>query len=183
MSVPDAVNANATDESSLTARQAALAGVAAGAAGLGVAELLAGLLPGAASPIIAVGDLVISLQPPGAKQIVVDLFGTADKLVLNLFIAIVALGLAALVGIVARRRPQAGLVGFGAFGVVILAAALSGVWGHGGGRGGLGGGAGGGRSRLAWGQIVRRARSPTPWCPRLRRRQRPPSTWRASARW
>lgn len=125
MSVPDAVNANATDESSLTARQAALAGVAAGAAGLGVAELLAGLLPGAASPIIAVGDLVISLQPPGAKQIVVDLFGTADKLVLNLFIAIVALGLAALVGIVARRRPQAGLVGFGAFGVVILAAALS----------------------------------------------------------
>ena len=51
---------------------------------LGIAELLAGLLPGAASPIIAVGDLVIALQPPGAKQFVVDLFGTADKLVLNL---------------------------------------------------------------------------------------------------
>ena len=31
----------------------------------------------------AVGDLVISLQPPGAKQFVVDLFGEADKLVLN----------------------------------------------------------------------------------------------------
>ena len=46
---------------------AAVAGVAAGAAALGVGELLAGILPGAASPIIAIGDLVISLQPPGAK--------------------------------------------------------------------------------------------------------------------
>ena len=71
-------------------RQAALAGVAAGAAALGGAELLAGLLPGAASPVVAIGDLVISLQPPGAKQFVVDLFGEADKLVLNLLIAAVA---------------------------------------------------------------------------------------------
>src|SRR5688572_33076105 len=63
---------------------AALAGVAAGAAGLGAGELLAGLLPGAASPVVAVGDLIIALQPPGAKQFVVDLFGEADKLLLNL---------------------------------------------------------------------------------------------------
>ncbi|HEX9609287.1 MAG TPA: oxidoreductase, partial [Candidatus Limnocylindria bacterium] len=75
-------------------RAAALAGVVAGAAGLGAAELLAGLIPGAASPIIAVGDLVISLQPPGAKQFVVDLFGQADKLVLNVLIAAVAVAAA-----------------------------------------------------------------------------------------
>ncbi len=84
---------------------AAIAGLAAGAAALGIAELIAGLLPGAASPIIAVGDLVIALQPPGAKQFVVDLFGEADKLILNLFIAAVAVGLAAGVGILARTRP------------------------------------------------------------------------------
>ena len=74
---------------------AAIAGIAAARAALGVAELLAGLLPGAASPIIAVGDLVI-LQPPGAKQFVVDLVGEADKLVLNLFIAAVAITAAGL---------------------------------------------------------------------------------------
>src|SRR5918992_863573 len=83
----------------------ALAGVTAGAAALGLAELAAGILPGAASPIIAVGDTVIALQPPGAKQFVVDLFGEADKLVLNLLIASVAIGGAAALGILARTRP------------------------------------------------------------------------------
>ena len=90
-------------------RSAALAGLAAGAAALGGAELLAGVLPGAASPIIAVGDLVIALQPPGAKQFVVDLFGEADKLVLNLFIVAVAIAGAALLG--AKLAKKTGLGG------------------------------------------------------------------------
>jgi DMSO/TMAO reductase YedYZ molybdopterin-dependent catalytic subunit len=101
-----------------------LAGVAGGAAALGVAELLAGLLPGAASPVIAIGDLVISLQPPGAKQFVVDLFGEADKLVLNLFIAAVALGGSAVIGILERRRAGLATIGFGAGGLLALAAGL-----------------------------------------------------------
>jgi DMSO/TMAO reductase YedYZ molybdopterin-dependent catalytic subunit len=104
--------------------QAALAGIAAGAAALGGAELLAAILPGAASPIIAVGDLVISLQPAGAKQLIVDLFGEADKLLLNLFIAVVALAAAAMIGILARRWPGAATIGFGAFGLLALGAAL-----------------------------------------------------------
>ncbi len=104
--------------------RAALAGAAAGALALGIAELLAGILPGAASPIVAVGDLVISLQPPGAKQFVVDLFGEADKLVLNLFIAAVAVGAAALGGVLARTRPWVVPLGAGAFGILALFAAL-----------------------------------------------------------
>ena len=108
----------------ISAGRAALAGVAAGALALGIAELLAGLLPGAASPIVAVGDLVISLQPPGAKQFVVDLFGTADKLVLNLFIAAVAVGAAGLGGILARTRPWVVPLGAGAFGILALYAGL-----------------------------------------------------------
>jgi len=63
---------------------AAICGVMAGGIGLGFAELVAGLLPGAASPVLEIGSLVIALQPPNAKQLVVDLFGTNDKLVLNL---------------------------------------------------------------------------------------------------
>ena len=103
---------------------AALAGVAAGAAGVGAGELLAGLLPGAASPVIAVGDLIIALQPPGAKQFVVDLFGEADKLLLNLVIIAVALAAAVLGGMVARTRPGSATIGIAAFGLLALGAGL-----------------------------------------------------------
>ena len=104
--------------------RAAMAGLAGGAAALGGAELLAGVLPGTASPIIAVGDLVISLQPAGAKQFVVDLFGEADKLLLNLLIATVALAAAAGLGVLARGRPGAARLGFVAFGLLALGAGL-----------------------------------------------------------
>ena len=103
---------------------AAIAGLASGAAALGSAELLAGLLPGAASPIIAVGDLVISLQPPGAKQLVVDLVGEADKLVLNLLIAAVALAITAGIGVLARTRPGMARIVFALGGILALGAGL-----------------------------------------------------------
>jgi len=105
-------------------RAAALAGVAAGAAALGAAELLAGLIPGAASPIIAIGDLAISLQPPGAKQFVVDLIGEADKVALNLVIALVGLGFTAGLGILARTRPGLANLGFVVFGLLVFGASL-----------------------------------------------------------
>jgi DMSO/TMAO reductase YedYZ molybdopterin-dependent catalytic subunit len=122
----DGMTGTSDDEAQQTTSvgRAALAGAAGGALALGVAELLAGILPGATSPIVAVGDLVIFLQPPGAKQFVVDLFGTADKLVLNLFIAAVAIGAAALGGVLARTRPWVIPVGAGAFGVLALFAGL-----------------------------------------------------------
>jgi DMSO/TMAO reductase YedYZ molybdopterin-dependent catalytic subunit len=101
-----------------------LAGLAAGAAALGGAELFAGVLPGAASPIIAIGDLVIALQPPGAKQFVVDLFGEADKLILNLFIAGVAIVAAAGIGVLARTRPGPARAAIGAGGLLALGAGL-----------------------------------------------------------
>ena len=103
---------------------AAIAGLASGAAALGSAELLAGLLPGAASPIIAVGDLVIALQPPGAKQFVVDLVGEADKLVLNVFIAAVALAITAGIGVLARTRPGMARIVIALGGVLALGAGL-----------------------------------------------------------
>jgi len=105
-------------------RTAILAGVAAGAAALGTAELLAGILPGASSPIIAIGETVIALQPPGAKQFVVELFGEADKLLLTLFIAAVALVAAGALGLLARDRPGLARIGFAAFGLLALAASF-----------------------------------------------------------
>ena len=105
-------------------RDAALAGLAAGGLALGIAELVAGLLPGAPSPIIAVGDLVIALQPPGAKQLVVDLFGLADKLILNLVVIAVALAAAAGIAIASRTRPVVATFGITVFGLLALGAGL-----------------------------------------------------------
>jgi DMSO/TMAO reductase YedYZ molybdopterin-dependent catalytic subunit len=85
--------------------EAAAGGIVAVLAALATGELIAGLLPGAGSPILGVGRLVIDLQPPGAKDLVVSLFGTADKLALQVVIVAVALAIGAALGILARTRP------------------------------------------------------------------------------
>ena len=97
-----------------------MAGIVAGGVALGATELLAGLLPGAPSVVLEIGAFLISLQPPGAKQVVVDLFGTADKLALNVAIVLGALAIAAGLGLLARyHRPwtTAGFAGIAAFGL------------------------------------------------------------------
>ena len=103
----------------------ALAGAVAAAGALGVSELLAGILPGATSLVAAVGQVAIDLQPPGAKDVVVSLFGTNDKLALEIFVVAVALLIGAGLGVIARRRFELGALGFAAFGVVGFVAALS----------------------------------------------------------
>ena len=102
----------------------ALAGAIAAGVSMAVAELIAGVVSGAPSLVIAIGALVIDLQPPGAKDVVVRLFGTNDKLALNVLIVVVALAIAAAVGIAASRQIGRADWAFGAFGLVALAAAL-----------------------------------------------------------
>ena len=103
---------------------AALAGILAVASALGLSELLAGILPGATSLIAAVGQAVIDLQPPGAKDVVVSLFGTNDKLALEVFIVVVALLIGAGLGLLARRRYAIAAATFVIFGVVGFVASL-----------------------------------------------------------
>jgi DMSO/TMAO reductase YedYZ molybdopterin-dependent catalytic subunit len=103
---------------------AALAGLLAGGLGLGVAELVAGLIPGAPSPVLAIGALVIALQPANAKQLVVDLFGTSDKIALNLAVLGVALALSAALGLLERSRPGWGRIGFVGLGALAGFAAI-----------------------------------------------------------
>jgi DMSO/TMAO reductase YedYZ molybdopterin-dependent catalytic subunit/uncharacterized membrane protein YuzA (DUF378 family) len=90
---------------------------------IAAAELFAGLVAGAPSLVVAVGDVVIALQPPGAKDLVVALFGTNDKLALQVVIVGVAVAIAAAAGVVASRRFRNGAALFVAFGLV---AALAG---------------------------------------------------------
>jgi DMSO/TMAO reductase YedYZ molybdopterin-dependent catalytic subunit len=74
--------------------------------------------------VAAVGSLVIDLQPPGAKDFVVGLFGTNDKLALETSIVVVSLAIAAGLGVAARRRFAIGAAGFAAFAVLGWVAAI-----------------------------------------------------------
>ena len=99
----------------MTARRqnlwAALVGLIAAAATLALAEVAALFLAPAASPVLAVGSLVIDLVPAWLKSLVITLFGTGDKVVLLITLGLVVAVLAALIGILEYRRPPFGIVG------------------------------------------------------------------------
>jgi DMSO/TMAO reductase YedYZ molybdopterin-dependent catalytic subunit len=101
-----------------------IAGALGALAGIGLSELVAGIL-GAQSLVAAIGGFVIDNQPPGAKDFVVSLFGTNDKLALEGLIVIVAALIGAALGILAVRRSYAlAVVGFAAFAIAGFGATL-----------------------------------------------------------
>ncbi len=102
----------------------ALGGASAAAIAIGASELIAGLVPGAPSLVAAIGQTVIDLQPPGAKDLVVALFGQNDKLALEIAIVAVAIVVAAGLGVLARRSFRAAALGFAAAAVAGAGAAL-----------------------------------------------------------
>ena len=106
-----------------TRSQAALAGVVAAGTSLAIGELVAAFLPGAPSPLAAVGSVLIDAAPPGTKEVVVSLFGTADKPALAVAISSVVLLAGAGIGLIARRStPGAALAVFALASVGALAA-------------------------------------------------------------
>jgi DMSO/TMAO reductase YedYZ molybdopterin-dependent catalytic subunit len=109
---------------STTRTRAAMAGVAAAGLGLGVSEVVGALLPGATSLVAAIGQVVIDRQPAGAKDLVVALFGTNDKLALEIVVVLAALAFGGGLGLLTIRRVAAAAVGFGAFGILGFLAAL-----------------------------------------------------------
>jgi DMSO/TMAO reductase YedYZ molybdopterin-dependent catalytic subunit len=107
-----------------TKTRASIAGLVAAGAALGISELIAGVISGATSLVAAVGQFVIDHQPAGAKDLMVSLFGTNDKLAFELIIVGVALAIGAGLGVVALRRAWVATVAFAAFGIVGFLAAL-----------------------------------------------------------
>jgi DMSO/TMAO reductase YedYZ molybdopterin-dependent catalytic subunit len=98
--------------------KAAVAGAVAALAAIGSSELVAGFL-GGPSLLAAIGEFAIDHQPPGAKDVVVSLFGTNDKLALEALIVVVAAIVGAGLAIASVRRSfTIAAVGFGAFAVV-----------------------------------------------------------------
>ncbi|WP_088316959.1 molybdopterin-dependent oxidoreductase [Kineosporia sp. R_H_3] len=104
---------------------AAAAGVVSGALTLGVADLAAGVVAPGASPVLAVGRAAIDLVPGPLKDFAVSTFGAYDKVVLLAGIGAVLVAASAVAGLLARRRPAAGLALVVLLGAAAVASAVT----------------------------------------------------------
>ena len=102
----------------------AFAGAVAVGAALALGELLAGVVPGVPSPLLAVARFIVDVQPPGAKDFVVGIFGEADKVAFQAFIVLVGLAIGAALGMLSPRRPALAAAILGAFTAAGFAASL-----------------------------------------------------------
>ena len=104
---------------------AGLGGLLAVTAALAVGHLVAGiLLEPSASPYLAVGNAAIDRTPNAVKDFAIEQFGTNDKLVLLLGMAVVLALLGVGAGLVSRRRSLPGLVVIIVLGAVGILAVL-----------------------------------------------------------
>ena len=103
----------------------ALYGVLAALAGTGVGHLVAALTDPAASPVLAVGELVIDRTPTPVKNWAIAHFGTHDKTILVGSVLVGVLVLAAGAGLLARKSLPLGAGLLALLVGVALSAALS----------------------------------------------------------
>ncbi|WP_460683376.1 molybdopterin-dependent oxidoreductase, partial [Modestobacter lapidis] len=104
---------------------AALAGLLAAAVALGVAELAAGFIGAASSPVIAVGNAAIPLTPEPVKTFAIRTFGEDDKIALVVGTLAVLAIYALVVGMVGLRSRALGYAGIVVFGLVGFVAAVT----------------------------------------------------------
>ena len=105
--------------------RAAFAGLAAVAGGTGAAEIVAVVMAPSASPLFAAGSLVIDASPLWLKTLVIGLFGTADKVVIIVCVALLVAGVGALAGVLECSRPPWGRALVALVGVVGMLAAVT----------------------------------------------------------
>lgn len=104
---------------------AAVAGVLAAAAALGVAELVAAFTGPESSPVVVVGDAVVDLTPRPVKDFAIATFGEQDKLALMIGTLVLLTVFAAGVGVLALSRATYGALGVAAFGGLGVLAAVT----------------------------------------------------------
>ena len=105
----------------MTRLRFALSGILAAVAGIAAGHLVAGFLAPASSPVLAIGSTVIDLTPTPVKEWAIATFGTDDKLILQGSVLVVTLVLAAVAGLLARRRMPV------AVGFIVLLTGLAGA--------------------------------------------------------
>ncbi|MGB2922596.1 MAG: molybdopterin-binding protein, partial [Mycobacterium sp.] len=108
-----------TSTTRVPAVRAALTGLNAVIAALGVGHLVAGLiLVPAASPFLAVGNATIDRTPAAVKDFAITYFGTNDKPALLVGMAVVLAVAGLLIGLISRRSLAPGLTAIGILGVI-----------------------------------------------------------------
>lgn len=105
--------------------KAALTGLLALVAALAAGHLVAAFVGLGASPYLAVGNAAIDLTPSWLKDFAVTTFGTYDKLVLLVGMALVLVGIGIAAGLASRNSPTPGSVAAAALGLVGIAAVLT----------------------------------------------------------
>jgi DMSO/TMAO reductase YedYZ molybdopterin-dependent catalytic subunit len=101
---------------------AALIGVVALAAALAIGHLISGFVGVGASPFVAVANTVIDKSPQGLVKFAEKTLGSNDKLFLKIGMGVVMVIIAAVAGLLSRRKPLIGQIVFGVFGVIGVAA-------------------------------------------------------------
>ncbi|ABK04782.1 oxidoreductase, molybdopterin binding protein [Arthrobacter sp. FB24] len=104
---------------------AALAGVAAAAVVLSVAELIGAFFTARATPLIALGSTFIDFTPPWLKDFAIATFGTNDKAALFAGMGLTIFLLACVLGVVAYRKWSLGVAGVLLMGAVIVASVVT----------------------------------------------------------
>lgn len=102
-----------------------LTGIIAAGSLFAVAELGSAFFGPAASPLTSVGSTFIDFTPGWLKNFAIATFGTNDKLVLLISLAIAAALLAAVAGVVARRNFKAGSALVLGFALVMAASIIT----------------------------------------------------------
>src|SRR5262245_19484066 len=103
----------------------AAVGALTAAVALGTAELVAGLVGPASSPIVAVGSTMIDASPEWLKSFAIRTFGSNDKLALVIGIGVFLLLAAVVLGVASVRRPRLAIGGLVVLGAIGAAAAVS----------------------------------------------------------
>ncbi|WP_082579712.1 molybdopterin-dependent oxidoreductase [Arthrobacter sp. Soil736] len=104
---------------------AALAGVAAAAVVLSVAELIGAFFTARATPVIALGSTFIDFTPPWMKDFAIATFGTNDKAALFVGMGLTIFLLACVLGVVAFRKWALGVAGVLLMGAIIVASVVT----------------------------------------------------------
>jgi DMSO/TMAO reductase YedYZ molybdopterin-dependent catalytic subunit len=105
--------------------QGAVAGIAAAAAAVGVAELVAVPVGARSAPLIAVGGVVVDHVPEAVKEAAIAVFGVHDKAALITGTAVLLAVAAAGIGVLAVRSSRLALAGVAVFTAIGVAAAVS----------------------------------------------------------
>lgn len=95
-----------------------VAGIVSAGVALGVAELLAAFFGPDSAPLNALGATVVDHTPDGVREWAITTFGTSDKTVLYICMAVVAVLIAGLAGAIERTSRAAGSTVLATFGVV-----------------------------------------------------------------